>query len=154
MANGNGVLGDLDYEEIARYREEEQRKEAEAAQLEAKRDETTAAIEEGLAPYLKTELSEEIAARKLSPKTLGQYRADFEAFKRCCAEWGLPHLPAPPQAVAIFLAGGEAERGLAHVHRATAAISAVHRAADLPDPCDDLLIRAVVRLVRKEEKAA
>jgi hypothetical protein len=145
-----GILGG-DREEIARGVAELERKEALATQLAADQEKSVNKIEDALTSWLRTELAEEIAARKrLSPETLRAYKSDFRRFKQCCAEWKLPCLPAPAQIVAAWL-GEEGPRGLAHVLRCKAAISAAHRAADLDDPCEDLLVRAVVRMVRQDK---
>jgi hypothetical protein len=145
-----GILGG-DREEIARGVAELERREAAAAQLAADQEAAVNKIEDALTSWLRTELAEEIAARpRLSAGTLRTYKSDFSRFKQCCAEWKLPCLPAPPQVVAAFL-GQEGPRGLAHVLRCKAAVSAAHRAADLDDPCEDLLVRAVIRMVRQDK---
>ena len=148
-----GILGG-DREEIARGVAELERREAAAAQLAAEQEKSVNQIEDALTSWLRTELAEEIAARKrLSPETLRTYKSDFQRFKQCCAEWKLPCLPAPAQIVAAWL-GEEGHRGLAHVLRCKAAVSAAHRAADLPDPTDDLLVRAVIRMVKQDKPPA
>jgi hypothetical protein len=118
---------------------EEQQKQAEAGRLQPELD----AIDAGLAPYLKKELAEENAAARISSKV----KRDFARFQKCCAQWELPHLPAPPQAVAVFLVR-ETEHGAAHVARLCRSISTVHRAVGFADPTLDVLVRAVVRLMR------
>ena len=75
----------------------------------------------------------------------------FKSFQACCDKWGLPDLPAPPQAVAVFLSE-KSERGAAHVLRLRNSISTIHRATNFADPCDDILVKALVRLIRNEEK--
>jgi hypothetical protein len=152
FAEGTGILSGLhDLEETERQIESDHRKELMAAQLAADQEKAVNKIEDALTSWLRTELAEEIAGRKrLSPETLRTYKSDFQRFKQCCAEWKLPCLPAPPQIVAAFL-GQEGPRGLAHVLRCKAAVSAAHRAADLDDPCEDLLVRAVVRMVRQDK---
>jgi hypothetical protein len=152
VVEGSGILsGHHDTEEIDRRIEEDRRKEAAAAQLAADQEKAVNKIEDALTSWLRTELAEEIAGRKrLSAETLRTYKNDFQRFKQCCAEWKLPCLPAPAQIVAAWL-GEEGHRGLAHVLRCKAAISAAHRAADLPDPTNDLLVRAVIRMVRQDK---
>jgi hypothetical protein len=155
FAEGSGILsGEHDSEEIERRIESDRRKELMAAQLAADQERAVNKIEDALTSWLRTELGEEIAARKrLSPETLRTYKSDFGRFKKCCAEWKLPCLPASAQIVAAWL-GEEGHRGLAHVLRCKAAVSAAHRAADLPDPTDDLLVRAVIRMVRQDKPPA
>jgi hypothetical protein len=146
----DGILsGTFDLEEIERRAAEERKKEAEAVEREAEQAETASGIENALTPYLKNELQQEIAARKLSAETLRKFRKDFQAFKECCERWDLPHLPAPPQAVAVFLSE-ESRHGVKHVERLKASISAIHKAADFSDPTTDILIRAILRLCRND----
>jgi hypothetical protein len=155
IAEGTGILSGVhNSEEIDRRIAEDRRKEAAAAQLAADQEKAINKIEDALTSWLRTELAEEIAARpRLSAGTLRAYKSDFRRFKQCCAEWKLPCLPASAQVVAAFL-GEEGHRGLAHVMRCKAAISAAHRAADLPDPTDDLLVRAVIRMVKQDKPPA
>src|SRR5262249_35479900 len=75
---------------------EEECKRIDAERLQPELD----AIDKLLAPHLKNELAEENAAARISSKQ----KQDFAAFQKCCARWELPSLPAPPQAVAVFLA--------------------------------------------------
>ena len=145
-----GILGG-NREEIARGSAELERKEAAAVELAAQQELATNRIEDALTALLRDELAAEIATRKrLSPETMRAYRTDFTRFKKCCGDWKLPYLPASPQVVAAWL-GEEGPRGLAHVLRCKAAISAAHRAADLDDPFEDLLVRAVIRMVRDDK---
>jgi len=65
-------------------------------------------------------------------------------------ELGLPHLPAPPQAVAMFLAG-KAACSSDELEKAVKSIAKVHIAAFGISPCDDRLVRAVIATVRNEE---
>ena len=147
---GNGILSGVhDWDEIDRQIEEDRRKALVSALRQGQQEETASGIEKALTPHLRTELAEEIAARKLSAETMRKYRADFLRFKECCAKWDLPHLPASPQAVAGFLSS-ECSRGLTHVNRLVKAISVAHCSADLSDPTTDILVKAVVRLVKKD----
>jgi hypothetical protein len=105
------------------------------------------AIDAALSPHLRKELERENAETRVTAKA----KSDFKAFQKCCERWGFPALPAPPQAVAVFLAE-ESERGASHVIRLRNSISTIHRATNFADPCDDILIKAMVRLIRNEEK--
>ena len=94
------------------------------------------------APHLKNELARENADTRVR----AQHKKDFARFQEFCAKWRFPALPASPQAVALFLAGAEA----AQISRFANSISVIHRALNFSDPCEDLLVRAMVRLARNE----
>jgi hypothetical protein len=113
-----------------------------AAEIQATCDE----IDTALAAYLRAELNAENTKARVSRAA----KKDFEKFKTCCAKWGLPHLPAPPQAVAVFLTDKETNQ--AHVSRLAKHISLIHRAVGFADPVDDVLIRAILRQAQAEKK--
>jgi hypothetical protein len=73
---------------------------------------------------------------------------DFAKFRECAESFGLPSLPAPPQAVALFLADG---RNASRIAKLAKSISIVHKAVGFSDPCDDILVRALLRMAREEE---
>ena len=79
--------------------------------------------------------------------TLGD---DLAAFRAWCAAYpvALPHSPAPPEAVAAFLADLATTGG--NVKRAAKAISRFHRIAaiDDVDPVNDALVQAVLRYLK------
>ena len=106
------------------------------------------AIDKNLGLGLKAELALENAETRVT----ATHQKHFRKFKECAARWGLPHLPAPPQAAAIFLAE-ESERGATatHVSRLAKSISQVHTALGFADPCDDVLVRAFLRCVREDK---
>src|SRR5262245_45454245 len=163
---GNGILStNPDFDEIAR-RQEERRAAGlpiadDGAELMALIDGAVAArnqkasawlqadldgIDAALDPYLKDQLAAENAATRVT----AAQKKDFERFKACCARWGLPRLPAPPQAVAVFLVE-ETERGAAHISRLARSISTIHQAVNFSDPCKDVLVRAILRLAREDK---
>lgn len=143
---GTGILsGEYDSDEIAKTREEERKLEAAAAQQRAEQEETLNQLEADLTKPLREELAKEIADRKLDADTLARYRETFTRFKAFCQRWGIPHLPAPPQIVVAFLAS-EINLGKDHIQDLARTVSRVHKTADLTDPCDDPLVRAVIRL--------
>ena len=117
-------------------------------QEEAARHPDLDAIDHALSPHLRKELEKENAATRVTAKA----KANFKLFQACCAKWGLPHLPAPPQAVAVFLSE-ESERGAAHVSRLARSISVVHTACNFADPTTDVLVRALLRLVRTDKSS-
>lgn len=141
-----GILGG-NREEIARGVAELERKEAAAAQLAAERELKEKEIEQVLSQTLRAELDAEIESQKLNAKTLKRYREDFQRFRKYCESSGLQYLPAGPQVTAMFLSE-DCKKGLAHVNRLRAAIACTHRIAGFPDPTDDLLVKAVCRLLR------
>lgn len=71
-----------------------------------------------------------------APRTLSAYRAQFGAFERWCAAHSFESLPASPEVVAMYIASRADEgRKPATIALALAAITAVHKARDLPSPC-------------------
>jgi hypothetical protein len=92
--DGTGILSGVhDWDEVKRQIKEDRRKALVSALRQGQQEETASGIEKALTPHLRTELAEEIAARKLSAETMRKYRADFLRFKECCAKWDLPICP-------------------------------------------------------------
>jgi hypothetical protein len=146
-----GLLSDtpFDPEELKRAKEAETKRlaeEAAAAQREAEIESVCDEIDAFMMPLLKTELELENAKARVSAAT----KKVFEKFKACCAGWGLPALPAPPQAVAVFLTDKDSKP--TNVEKLAKQISLVHRAVGYPDPCEDILIRALLRQAREGRK--
>ena len=141
-----GILGGY-RAEIARGVAELRRKQAAAERLAAERQLKEQEIEQVLSQTLSTELAAEIESQKLDAKTLKRYREDFARFRKFCESWGLPYLPAGPQVTAMFLSDG-CEKGLKHCNRLRNAIACTHRMAGFPGPTEDLLVKAVSRLLR------
>jgi hypothetical protein len=158
----SGLEGDTD---AASYRE------AECKPIEDDSEETLALIGEAIAArYQKAEdaartaelgldlidanlaaaLKDELAAENLAARVTASHEADFARFQAYCKRWELPHLPAPPQAVAVYL-GEQIDRGAKHLARLARSISIVHTALNFPDPCADVLVRAVLRLARNDK---
>jgi hypothetical protein len=149
-----GILPDFSTEEFRKWwnevdqeeerEREEQRKEAAAEEArEADLQRLYDAIDANLSPHLKAELAAEDETARVTPKQ----KADFAAFRTLCTEWAMPYLPARPQAVAIYLAEGDADTVL----RRCKSISVIHRAiGESVDPTEDVLVRAIVRQARNE----
>jgi hypothetical protein len=116
-------------------------------QEEAAREPLCDQIDKFLAPYLKSELAAENASRRISPSM----KREFARFQKYCERWDLPSLPAPPQALAVALAE-ESEHGAARVLRLCRAVSGIHCAVGFPDPAADVLIKAMLRLIRSEKQ--
>lgn len=132
------------FEDSRKRREQETADARQAADYRAGLD----AIDKNLSAHLGRELKLENAKTRVR----AQHKQDFKAFQACCAKWGLPDLPAPPQAVAVFLSE-ESERGAAHVSRLARSISVVHTACNFADPTTDVLVRALLRLVRTDKSS-
>jgi beta-phosphoglucomutase-like phosphatase (HAD superfamily) len=146
VREGHGILSGVhDSEAIERRIEEERSAAALAAQREAEQAATRAQIEVALSKGLREEIEAEMAERKISAKTLKQYRPDWLRFEAYCAKLGLDHLPASPQAVAAFLTS-EIHLGQAHLRRYVKVITVAHRVANLDNPTNDILVRATLRL--------
>src|SRR5215813_10438890 len=90
------------------------------------------AIDKNLSGHLGKELKLENAKTRVR----AQHKQDFKLFQACCSKWGLADLPAPPQAVAVFLSE-QSEHGATHVARLARSISIVHSACNFSDPTTD-----------------
>jgi hypothetical protein len=125
------------FDVLDRQIEERRKREAEA-ELQPEYD----YIDAYLLPYLKDELAAEVATARPTPQAI----KDFHAFRDFCKRNGFPALPARPQPVAEFLASLES-----NASRFRNSISTIHRAVAFDDPCDDILVRALMRLLRSEK---
>lgn len=126
-------------------RETEQRElERAAKEFEARCDK----IEAVFALYLKDQLAAENAVARISDRQ----KADFARFQEYCRHWGWPDLPSVPAAVATFLAREGDHHAAAHLSRLRNSISTIHRAVQMPDPTEDILVRAFMRLAQTNTK--
>jgi hypothetical protein len=64
-----------------------------------------------------------------SPATLRAYRTDFEDFTRFCQEHDLPHLPATPTTVALYIADRAGSLRSATIARRLTSITKAYQAA-------------------------
>ena len=64
-----------------------------------------------------------------APATLRAYRTDFEDFTRFCEEHNLPHLPATPTTVALYIADRAGSLRSATITRRLTSITKAHQAA-------------------------
>jgi integrase len=64
-----------------------------------------------------------------SPATLRAYRTDFEDFTRFCEGHNLPHLPATPTTVALYIADRASSLRSATITRRLTSITKAHQAA-------------------------
>jgi hypothetical protein len=154
VTEGTGILsGVYDSDEIDRRIEEDRRKEAEAAEYAADLEATLDRIEKAITVYVADELQAEFAAQRQTEESrkrahLGAFLRFKEYSKRFSTP--LPYLPAAPAAIAAFLAT-EISKGQGHLNKLCNAIATMHKRVDLPDPTNDPLVRAVVRLAHKDK---
>lgn len=85
----------------------------------------------------------EVAREALAPNTLRGYAVDGERFRAWCLGLDRCPLPATPETVVAFLrAEVEAKPyKVGTLRRRVASIAAMHRAAELPNPCEADLVR-------------
>ena len=81
-------------------------------------------------------------------------RADTAVFTDWCSASGLAPLPALPATVAAFVDGMDETKAPATIRRYVSSIATMHRAARLPNPCADEVVRlALKRLHRTRGRA-
>jgi hypothetical protein len=143
-----GILPETEagWAEVNRRVAEQRSQDAEAAAWEAEQQRLRDEIDARCFAFLKAELEAENVATRVT----AEQKKDFARFRDYVREtWQLPCLPAPAQAVAVFLMS-ESERGAAHIVKLRNSISAVHLALGMDDPTRDILIRALVRQAKAE----
>jgi hypothetical protein len=92
-----------------------------------------------------------VAKDTLAGNTQRAYAANSRAFADWCWSQGLPSLPAAATTVVAFLrAELEAGKSVATLRRRTATLSRMHRAAGLPNPCDDELARLTLKGIARD----
>src|SRR5262249_32315775 len=154
VAMGTGIGGFPDWTpeeeaEVERQPEADRRREEAEAQRAVEIENTCDSVDKTFAWALRNEMAVENQVTRISPAV----QRDFSAFQKSCSEWGLPHLPAPPQAVVLFLAqASEKKHSAAHITRLRNSIDVVHRATQMPSPCDDVLVRALMRAVNEDKE--
>jgi hypothetical protein len=94
------------------------------------------------APGLETELRHEAATIQSA-----QIDKDWNSFVEFCKKYRLPSLPAPAGAVVAYLGQSKA-KDVARLYRSIRSVHDTH----FGHPCDDVLVRAVVRASRTEKK--
>lgn len=84
-----------------------------------------------------------------APNTLRALAADSRIFAEWCRTHGRSMLPAAAQTVADFIDAQAEMKARATIERYRSSIALLHRAAGLPNPCTDELVRlAVTRMSR------
>jgi hypothetical protein len=151
VLDGKGILsGTIDFAEIEKREAEERALQQAAAERTADQEALQRQIEGAMLENLREEIQEELQDQKKARTGMNaRDRMNFLRFKAYCAKLDLPHLPASPQMVAAFLTT-ELDKGRPHLNRLIKSISTTHHKADLPDPCTDLLVRALLRLAIDE----
>ena len=156
VAEGTGILSGMhDSEEIDRRIAEDKAREAAAAEYAAELEATLDRIEKAITVYVGDELQAEFVAQRQSEESRKRaHLGAFLRFKEYCKRFStpLPYLPAAPVAIAAFLAT-EMSKGPSHLNRLNAAIAEMHKRVSLPDPANDPLIKAVIRLAAYKDKS-
>ena len=83
----------------------------------------------------------EVAREALAPNTLRGYALDGARFRSWCEQQGRCALPAAPETVAAFLRAEAETHKVGTLRRRAASIAAMHRAAELANPCESPLVR-------------
>jgi hypothetical protein len=151
--DGSGILSGIhDSDEIERRIAEDQKKAVASAEQAAELEATLDRLEKAITVHVGDELQAELAAQRKTRETSKRAHLGAFLFKQYCINFSvpLPYLPAAPAAIAAFLST-EMKEGQAHLNRLCAAIAAMHKRVDLPDPTTDPLVRAVVRLAHKDK---
>lgn len=113
--------------------------------LPLERDPSTTAVDAGALARL--QVWAEAARDSLAPSTQRGYYLDGARFRGWCAKRERCPLPATPETVREFLLAELEERPykVGTLRRRAASIAAMHRAADLPSPCDSALVRMTLK---------
>jgi hypothetical protein len=130
--------------EIERQEAADRKRQEEEAQRAAEIEHTCDATDKTFSWALRNELAKENQVVRISPAV----QRDFAAFQKCCSEWGLPHLPAPPQAAVLFLAQASEKKhtswqlelwASSSVASSAGSRATLEKADQLYDEIDDLL---------------
>ncbi|KIU27037.1 integrase [Methylobacterium radiotolerans] len=81
--------------------------------------------------------------------TVRALAADSRVFAAWCRENGREMLPASPETVVAFIDAQAELKSRATVERYRSSIAALHRAAVLPNPCDDEVVRLAVKRISR-----
>ncbi|MGV7035035.1 tyrosine-type recombinase/integrase [Methylobacterium symbioticum] len=81
--------------------------------------------------------------------TLRALAADSRIFSAWCSSVGRSMLPASPETVAAFIDVQAETKSRATVERYRSSIAALHRAAGLPSPCADEIVRLAVKRMNR-----
>ena len=81
--------------------------------------------------------------------TVRALAADSRIFAAWCREAGRTMLPATPETITAFIDGQGQTKSRATVERYRSSIAALHRAAGLPNPCADEIVRLAVKRMNR-----
>jgi hypothetical protein len=132
-------------------RERELRVLGDFAQAQAARADEIAIEVEVMRETLEVILAEDL--RLEIDAALKTASANFKTFRQFAEHARLPWLPAHPETVASYLLELGPD-GMKAITRAVAAISREHNKVGHPDPCDDVLVRAALRWLRRQHQCA
>ncbi|SFM05657.1 site-specific integrase [Methylorubrum salsuginis] len=81
--------------------------------------------------------------------TVRALAADSRIFAAWCGQAGRAMLPATPETVAAFIDAQGETKARATIERYRSSIAALHRAAGLPNPCADEIVRLAVKRMNR-----
>lgn len=81
--------------------------------------------------------------------TVRAFAADSRIFAAWCREAGRTMLPATPETIAAFIDAQAETKSRATVERYRSSIAALHRAAGLPNPCVDEIVRLAIKRMNR-----
>ena len=81
--------------------------------------------------------------------TVRAFAADSRIFAAWCQESGRTMLPSSPDTIAAFIDAQAETKSRATVERYRSSIAALHRAAGLPNPCADEIVRLAVKRMNR-----
>ncbi len=107
-----------------------------------------------LSLYKVEERARHYARESRAANTRRAYRADWADFTAWCEEHSRTALPTSPESVVLYLSDRATALKPATLQRRLAAISQVHKAADLDAPTTDRAVRRVMTGIRREKGSA
>ncbi|MGF3028011.1 tyrosine-type recombinase/integrase [Methylobacterium aquaticum] len=81
--------------------------------------------------------------------TMRAFVADSRIFAAWCRQAGRAMLPATPETIAAFIDAQGETKSRATVERYRSSIAALHRAAGLPNPCADEIVRLAIKRMNR-----
>ncbi|MCJ2029507.1 tyrosine-type recombinase/integrase [Methylobacterium sp. J-043] len=81
--------------------------------------------------------------------TMRAFAADSRIFSAWCGQAGRAMLPATPETVAAFIDAQAEAKARATIERYRSSIAALHRAAGLPNPCSEEIVRLALKRMNR-----